>query len=170
MGGAVEVDGGDDAADDGAVSSSTGQSALSDPVAGVAVPAGSGEGGGVEPLGGEGAVESTFGFSLMCPPEVRAKQDRDHPRIKQVYPSANGSHDCGQIRAIGSDWARGFAELTLSVATDTVAPTSLGDVHYARYRAASGDGSSPQGACNGHVHGHGTTPCLSICERRITDL
>jgi hypothetical protein len=43
-------------------------------------------------------------------------------------------------------------------------------VYRARYRADSGYGSSPQGACNGHVHGHGTTPCLSICERRITDL
>jgi hypothetical protein len=30
--------------------------------------------------------------------------------------------------------------------------------------------SSPKGTCNGRVHGHGTTPRLSLCQRRITDL
>ena len=76
-----------DAADDGAASSSTGQSPLSDPVAGGAVFAGSGDAVGAATSGGEGAGEATFGFSLIHPPEVSAKQDRDHVRTTDVYPS-----------------------------------------------------------------------------------
>ena len=75
-----------DAADDGAASSSTGQSGLSDPAAGGAVFAGSGDAVG-EATEGEGAGEATFGFSLIHPPEVSAKQDRDHARTTDVYPS-----------------------------------------------------------------------------------
>ena len=78
-----------DAADDGAASSSTGQSALSDPVAGGALFAGSGDAVGEATSGDEGAGEATFGFSLIHPPEVSAKQDRDHARTNNVYPSGH---------------------------------------------------------------------------------
>jgi hypothetical protein len=86
VGGGIAVGGVDAAADDGAVSSSTGQSTLSEPVAGGAVLAGSGEGAGDEALGGEGAGEATFGFSLIHPPEVCAIQDRDRARARYSYP------------------------------------------------------------------------------------
>jgi hypothetical protein len=94
--GAVAVDGVDAAADDGAASSSTGQS----PLSGGAVLAGSGDGAGEAVFGGEGAGEATFGFSVIHPPEVSAKRDRDPARTKHVctHP-ASGSHDRGQIRA-----------------------------------------------------------------------
>jgi hypothetical protein len=67
------LEGVDAAADAGAASSITGQSALSEPVAGGAVLAGSGEeGSGEEAFGGEPVGEATFGFSLIHPPEVSA--------------------------------------------------------------------------------------------------
>ena len=86
MDGAVAVDD-VDAADDGAASSSTGQSAPSEPFPGDVVLAGSGDAVGEATSGGEGAGEATFGFSLIHPPEVSAKQDRDHARTTDAYPS-----------------------------------------------------------------------------------
>ena len=90
LGAAVEVDGVDGAGaapDDGAApSSNTGHSALSDPVAGGASLAGSGDGAGEETFEGEGAGEATFGFSLIRPPG-ECKQDSNHAQTEYVYPS-----------------------------------------------------------------------------------
>ena len=117
MGGAVEVDGVDDAADDGAVSSSTGQSALSDPVAGGVVPAGSGEGGGVETFGGEGAGNQRSG-SRSYVLQGYVQQDRGRARNKKGVPirpvvHTIGVDPCPWLR-LGFD----FTELTLNVAVD----------------------------------------------------
>jgi hypothetical protein len=90
----VAADRVDAAADDGVPSfSNTGHSALSEPVAGGAVLAGSDDGTGEETSGGEGAGEATFGFSLIHPPEVSPKKAATVRGSKHVYPSISGSHD-----------------------------------------------------------------------------
>jgi hypothetical protein len=87
-----------DAADDGAASSSTGQSAPSDPAAGGAVFAGSGDAVGAATSGGEGAGEATFGFSLIHPPEVSANKTATMRGPQTFTHPASDPHDRPQIR------------------------------------------------------------------------